>query len=113
MSNLTIKDLEKFTTEHPKHQMELVRGEITVLSPSGLESEEVGIEIAAQLRNWVRPQKLGRFTGSSGGFRFPNADVRASDAAFIRSDRLPQTTENYADIGTGLNFLKLNLELIL
>ncbi|WP_293079620.1 hypothetical protein [Okeania sp. SIO3B5] len=47
MPNLTIKDLEKLTTENPDNQMELVRGEITIMSLSGLESEEVGIEIAA------------------------------------------------------------------
>ena len=106
MPNLTIKDLEKLTTEHPDHQMELVGGEIIIMSLSGLESEEVGIEIAAQLRNWVRPRKLGRLTASSTGFRLPNADgdVRAPDAAFIRGDRLPQTTENYAEIVPDLIF---------
>ncbi len=93
MPNLTTKDLEKLTTEHPDYQMELVGGEIIIMSPSGLESEEVGIEIAAQLRNWVRPRKLGRVTGLSAGFRLPNADrdVRAPDAVFIRGDRLRQT----------------------
>ncbi|NEP81134.1 MAG: Uma2 family endonuclease [Okeania sp. SIO3C4] len=104
MPNLTIKDLEKFITEHPDHQMELVRGEITVMSPSGLESDEVAAMIINLLLNWVRPRKLGRVTASSAGFRFPNADVRAPDAAFIRSDRLPQTTENYAEIVPDLIF---------
>ena len=58
------------------------------------------------MRNWVRPRKLGRVTGSSAGFRLPNTDgdVRAPDVAFIRSDRLPLTTENYADIVPDLIF---------
>lgn len=106
MTKLTIKDLEKLAVEHPDYQMELVGGEIIFMSPSGLESEEVGIEIAAQLRNWVRPRKLGRITGSSAGFRLPNADgdVRAPDVSFIRSDRLRRTTENYAELVPELMF---------
>ena len=74
MPNLMVKDLEKLQAEHPDYQMELVGGEIIFMSPSGLESEEVGIEIAAQLRNWVRPPRLGRVSGSSGGFRLPNEE---------------------------------------
>ncbi|MDJ0517110.1 MAG: Uma2 family endonuclease [Trichodesmium sp. MO_231.B1] len=106
MPNLTIKDLEKLTTEHPDHQMELVGGEIIIMSPSGLESDEVAAMIIHLLLNWVRPRKLGRITASSAGFRLPNADgdVRAPDAAFIRGDRLPQTTENYAEIVPDLIF---------
>ena len=60
MPNLMLKDLEKLQAEYPDYQMELVGGEIIFMSLSGLESEEVGIEIAAQLRNWVRPRRLGR-----------------------------------------------------
>ena len=60
MPSLTVKDLENLQAEHPDYQLELVGGEIIVMSPSGLESEEVAIEIAAQLRNWVRPRKLGK-----------------------------------------------------
>ncbi|NES65571.1 MAG: Uma2 family endonuclease, partial [Okeania sp. SIO2D1] len=106
MPNLTTKDLEKLTIEHPDHQMELVGGEIIIMSPSGLESDEVAAMIITLLLNWVRPRKLGRVTASSAGFRLPNADgdVRAPDAAFIRSDRLPQTTENYAEIVPDLIF---------
>ncbi|NEP80939.1 MAG: Uma2 family endonuclease [Okeania sp. SIO3C4] len=106
MPNLTTKDLEKFITEHPDYQMELVGGEIIVMSTSGLESDEVAAMIITLLLNWVRPWKLGRVTASSAGFRLPNADgdIRAPDAAFIRSDRLPQTTENYAEIVPDLIF---------
>ena len=50
--------------------------------------------------------KLGRVTASSAGFRLPNADgdVLAPDAAFIRGDRLRQTTENYAELVPDLIF---------
>ena len=106
MPNLTVKDLEKLQVEHPDYRMELVGGEIIFMSPSGLESEEVGIEIAAQLRNWVRPRKLGRVSGSSGGFRLPNkdGDVRAPDVSFILAQRFPRTTEDYAELVPDLMF---------
>ncbi|NES79850.1 MULTISPECIES: Uma2 family endonuclease [Okeania] len=106
MPSLTVKDLEKLQVQHPDYRMELVSGEIIFMSPSGLESEEVTIEIAAQLRNWVRPRKLGRVSGSSAGFRLPNADgdVRTSDASFILAERLPPTTEGYAELVPDLMF---------
>jgi Uma2 family endonuclease len=106
MPNLTVQDLEKLQAQHPDYQMELVDGEIIFMSPSGLESDEVAAEIVSQLRNWVRPRKLGRVTASSGGFRLPNdsGDVRAPDAAFILADRLPRTTENYAELVPDLMF---------
>ncbi|NEQ38032.1 MAG: Uma2 family endonuclease [Okeania sp. SIO3I5] len=106
MPNLTIKDLEKLQVDYPDYQMELVGGEIIVMSPSGLKSDEIALEIAAQLRNWVRPRKLGRVIGSSGGFRLPNAagDVRAPDASFIRAEKLPRSTEDYAELVPDLIF---------
>ncbi|MEB3277844.1 MAG: Uma2 family endonuclease [Lyngbya sp.] len=106
MPNLTVQDLEKLQAEHPDYRMELVSGEIIFKSPSGLESEEVGIEIAAQLRNWVRPRKLGRVLGSSAGFRLPNQDedVRAPDVSFILAQRLPRTTEDYGELVPDLMF---------
>ncbi len=106
MSNLTIKDLEKLQIDYPDYQMELVGGEIIVMSPSGLESDEVAAEIVAQLRNWIRPRKLGRVIASSGGFRLPNAegDVMAPGASFIRAEKLPRPTEDYAELVPDLIF---------
>ena len=106
MSDLTVKDLEKLQIDYPNYRMELVGGEIIFMSPSGLESDEIALEIAAQLRNWVRPRKLGRVIGSSGGFRLPNADgdIRAPDASFIRAEKLPRSTEDYAELVPDLIF---------
>jgi Uma2 family endonuclease len=106
MPSLTVKDLERLQTEHPDYQMELVGGEIIFMSPSGLESDEVAAAIVAQLLNWVRPRRLGRVTASSAGFRLPNKDqdVRAPDASFILAERLPRTTEDYADLVPDLMF---------
>lgn len=95
---LTIEDLEKMQAAHPDYRMELVEGNIVVMSPSGYESEEVGTEFARILGNWVRPRQIGRVTGSSAGFRLPNKDLRAPDVSFIRADRFKRSTEDYAEL---------------
>jgi Uma2 family endonuclease len=103
---LTAKDLERMQQQLPDYPMELVEGEIIVMSPSGYESDEVALEIAAQLRNWVRPRKLGRVAGSSAGFKLPTSDedVRAPDASFVKAERLRRTTEDYARLVPDLFF---------
>lgn len=104
--SLTVRDLERLQQQHPDYPMELVGGEVIVMSPSGLESDEVALEIAAQLRNWVRPRRIGRVFGSSGGFVLPNADedVRVPDASFVKAERLRRPTEDYGQLVPDLTF---------
>ncbi len=104
MPGLTIKDLEQLQAQYPDYRMELVGGEIIVMSPSGYESDEVAAEIVAQLRNWVRPRRLGRVAASSAGFILPNSDLRAPDASFVRAQKLKRTTEDYAQVVPDLTF---------
>jgi Uma2 family endonuclease len=96
--NLTIEDLEQMQAAHPDYRMELVDGNIIVMSPSGYESEEVGTEFARLLGNWVRPRKLGRITGSSAGFQLSSTNLRAPDVSFVKAEKLKRSTENYATI---------------
>jgi Uma2 family endonuclease len=49
MSNLTVKDLETIQRQHPDYPMELAGGEIIIMSPSGLESEEIVAAIVTYL----------------------------------------------------------------
>ena len=45
MPGLTVKDLERVQQQLPDYRMELVDGEIILMSPSGYESDEVASEI--------------------------------------------------------------------
>jgi Uma2 family endonuclease len=96
--SFTVKDLEKIQANYPDYCMELVDGNIIIMSPSGYESEEVGTEFSRLLGNWVRPRQLGRITGSSAGFKLPNTDLRAPDVSFVRAERLKRSTEDYAEL---------------
>ena len=73
------------------------------------ESEEIILEFARLLANWVRPQKLGRVTGSSAGFILPSLEdvekadklkrnLRAPDVSFVRADRLKRTKRDFVEL---------------
>jgi Uma2 family endonuclease len=43
--SLTLEDLEQMQQQHPDYRMELVKGNIIVMSPSGYESDERIVEL--------------------------------------------------------------------
>lgn len=69
---------------------ELVHGELVMMSPAGSEHGAIAAEMAAVLRDFVKPRRLGVVLGAETGFRIA-ADpdtVLAPDAAFIVADRV-------------------------
>lgn len=100
--SLTVKDLEKLQEQLSDYRMELVNGEIIVMSPSGYESDEVAIRMAAKLFNWVDARRLGRVTGSSAGFTLPSSDTRAPDVSFVQAERLRRSPRNFAELAPDL-----------
>jgi len=51
LTTLTCKDLEKLHAEYPDYCMELVDGNITIMSPSGYESDEVELRSCTPVGN--------------------------------------------------------------
>ena len=73
--------------------VELVEGEvITIPFPNG-DHGEIVIEISSELRNFVKPRRLGRVTGADAGFLLERSEyrgdtVRGLDVAFRRGDKI-------------------------
>lgn len=60
--------------------------------PAGLEHGVVALNVAADLRQFVRAHRLGPVVAAETGFRLQRDPdtVRAADAAFVAGDRLPR-----------------------
>lgn len=104
--SLTVKDLEIVQAQlnqiEQDYRIELINGEIVVMSPCGYESDEVASEFNAQLRNWVKPRKLGRVTGAGAGFVLPNSDTLAPDVSFVQAERLRRSPQSFAELAPDL-----------
>lgn len=101
--SLTAKDLEHVQTKlGDNYRVELVDGRITVMSPSGYESDEVAFRLGRRLADWVEPKRLGRVTGSSAGFTLPDSNTRAPDVSFVRAERLRRAPRSVAELAPDL-----------
>ena len=70
---------------------ELIEGELIELAPAGGRHSNIGLRIAALLFQHVDKSNLGDLFGADCGFflRHDPDTVRAPDAAFIASERIP------------------------
>lgn len=100
--SLTVRDLEKLQAQAPDYRMELVSGSITVMSPSGYESDEVAARVIGKLFNYVDENRLGRITGAGAGFTLPNSDTRAPDVSFVQAQRLRKSPRSFAELAPDL-----------
>lgn len=100
---LTVNDLEKVQAKlGDDYRVELVDGRITIMSPSGYESDEVAFRFGRRLADWVEPNRVGRVTGSSAGFTLPDSNTRAPDVSFVRAERLRRAPRSFAQLAPDL-----------
>jgi Uma2 family endonuclease len=69
-------------------KVELVNGELILMTPAGLEQGEVDVNLSTLLNVYVKPRRLGKVYDAQTGFR-PHENMRAPDVAFVRLERLP------------------------
>lgn len=62
-------------------------GDLIIMAPTGGETGNRNIEIAAEFVLWNRRTQLGYLFDSSTGFRLPDGGYRSPDLAWIASDR--------------------------
>lgn len=87
---LTAEEFMELPALRTGGRVELVRGRVLCAMASSVRANEVSIAVAAEIRAFVRPRRLGRCGGSEGGFRVRRdpATVRSPDAWFVIWDRL-------------------------
>ena len=93
---ITVQDLLAWPDDG--YRYELVEGVLVRMAGSGFDATTLGLELGAELRNYVRPRRLGRVTGADGVYKFPGAEtgllpdvgfIEASKVALIADRRKP------------------------
>jgi Uma2 family endonuclease len=95
IATLTHEQFRELCRENRDLRLELTaKGELIVMPPTGWESGNRNIEIAAQLQNWSKRNKTGMAFDSSTGFILPSGAIRSPDAAWVALERLTTLNPN-------------------
>lgn len=72
------------TLPDDEYRYEVVEGVLVRMAGSGFDATTIGVELVAELRNHVRPRRLGRVTGADGVYKFPGAETGlVPDVGFV------------------------------
>ena len=63
------------------------KGQIFIMAPTGSETGNINLGIAAEIGFWNKIQKLGVAFDSSTGFTLPDNSVLSPDASWMRSEK--------------------------
>ena len=89
---LTAGDLLRLYSEGVRG--ELIRGELCEAMPTGHEHGRIVVNLVVEMKNFVKPRKLGTLTAPDSGVwleRDPDT-VRAPDIAFFSAEKMPPAT---------------------
>ena len=71
------------------YRYEVVEGVLVRMAGSGFDATTLGLELGAELRNYVRPRRLGRVTGADGVYKFSGAETGLlPDVGFIEASKI-------------------------
>jgi Uma2 family endonuclease len=89
IAHLTHDQFRELCRENRDIRLELTaKGELIVMPPTGWESGNRNIKLAARLQNWTETDGTGIAFDSSTGFILPSGAIRSPDAAWVSSQRL-------------------------
>ena len=81
---------------------ELIRGALIEMTPAGYRHGKIVMNLGAELRNFVKPRKLGTVVGSDSGVRLERDPdtVREPDIAFFSAAKIPLDADipGYAEV---------------
>jgi len=97
--SITDQDLLRLPKDGRKR--EFVDGRIRV-SPAGARHGKISLRVGAALLAFVRDKRLGEVFDSSTGYKLPGGNVRAPDASFVSSKRLPAVPEGFLQLAPDL-----------
>ena len=69
-------------------------GEIIIMAPAGFESDFIGVEVIAQLRESAKKDGRGVVAGPTAGLTLPDKSVLSPDASWIPMERLKALSRN-------------------
>ena len=68
------------------------QGDLIIMSPTGSDTGRRNLDIALQLGNWNKQNKLGVAFDSSTGFKLPNGAERSPDASWVQKEKWESLT---------------------
>jgi Uma2 family endonuclease len=85
----TEDDFFEFCQEHSLLRIERnSEGEVIIMAPAGFDSDLIGVEVLAQLREWAKKDGRGVVAGPTAGLTLPDTSVLSPDACWIPIGRL-------------------------
>lgn len=88
--------------EYADCQLELIDGEIVIMSPSSAKPSMVGAIVLAYLSQFVREHDLGYVSGADGAYELSPGNTLAPDVAFVAKARLPKTPDRFFPLAPDL-----------
>src|SRR5437667_3012196 len=91
---LTDDQLLRFFRDNDDFRLELsAKGELIIMAPAGLPTDEKNVTITTCLRLWTEQDGTGRSFGPTAMFTLPNGAKRSPDASWLPKRVLEQFTE--------------------